>query len=88
MPGSWHPSGKLLAFSESTDVGASLMILPMDGDEASGWKPGKPYAFATGSPGASDPAFSPDGRWIAYFSLGAAPPEVFVQPFPGLGGKR
>jgi Tol biopolymer transport system component len=33
-----------------------------------------------------DPAFSPDGRWIAYASS-ASPGdrEVFVQPFPGPG---
>jgi len=64
------------------------MILPVEGDETSGWKPGKPYMFVKGSPIASEPEFSPDGRWVAYFTLGAGPPEVFVQPFPGPGGKR
>jgi eukaryotic-like serine/threonine-protein kinase len=89
MPGSWHPSSRYLAYSEATPTGgANLMILPMDGDEASGWKPGKPYVFVQGAPGVSDPVFSPDGRWVAYFSLGAAPPEIFVQPFPGPGGRR
>ena len=64
MPGSWHPTGKFLAFSETVGTGqggANLMILPMDGDETSGWKPGKPYVFATGSPGASDPISRPTG---------------------------
>jgi serine/threonine-protein kinase len=88
MMGSWHPSGRLLAFSESTAGGANLMILPMEGDESSGWKPGTPYVFVKGSPGVSGPIFSPDGRWIAYFALGPGAPEVFVQPFPGPGGKR
>ena len=44
-PGSWHPSGKFLAFEEDR----KLMILPMEGDEASGWRPGTPYPFSNGA---------------------------------------
>ena len=36
----------------------------------------------------ADPAFSPDGRWIAYSSLESGQIEVYVRPFPGPGGKR
>jgi hypothetical protein len=44
--GSWHPSGKFLAFHEQVPgTSNDLMILPMDGDEASGWKPRKPSVF-------------------------------------------
>ena len=46
FPGSWHPSGKFLAFTEiNPQTGNDVMILPMDGDEASGWKPGTPTVF-------------------------------------------
>jgi len=31
--------------------------------------------------------FSPDGRFIAYVSLESGRPEVYVQAFPGPGGK-
>jgi Tol biopolymer transport system component len=31
--------------------------------------------------------FSPDGRWIAYYSIESARFEVYVRPFPGPGGK-
>ena len=42
-PASWHPSGRFLAFWEqSAQTAYDVMILPMEGDEASGWKPGKP----------------------------------------------
>ena len=66
------------------------MILPIDGDDASGWKPGKATAllntlntpFAEG-----EPMFSPDGRWIAYLSNESGLREVYVRPFPGPGGK-
>ena len=33
------------------------------------------------------PAFSPDGRWLAYVSNETGREEVYVQPFPGPGGK-
>jgi Tol biopolymer transport system component len=33
------------------------------------------------------PMFSPDGRWIAYNSDESGRDEVYVQPFPGPGGK-
>jgi len=33
------------------------------------------------------PAFSPDGHWLAYASGETGRTEVYVQPFPGPGGK-
>jgi serine/threonine-protein kinase len=33
------------------------------------------------------PAFSPDGRWLAYSSNETETREVYVRPFPGPGGK-
>ena len=34
-----------------------------------------------------DARFSPDGRWLAYFSNETGRGEVYVRPFPGPGGK-
>ena len=31
--------------------------------------------------------FSPDGRWLAYWSDESGKPQVYVRPFPGPGGK-
>jgi dipeptidyl aminopeptidase/acylaminoacyl peptidase len=31
--------------------------------------------------------FSPDGRWVAYVSDESGNREIYVRPFPGLGGK-
>ena len=86
-PTSWHPSGRFLAFVEQTRQGNDVMILPMEGDEASGWKPGKPTAFVN-TPYLEEAAmFSPDGQWIAYHSNETGQNEVYVRPFPGPGGR-
>ena len=86
--GSWHPSGKFLAYTEvRTQTQSDIMILPMEGDEASGWKPGKPTTFLATPLSESTPMFSPDGRWIAYVSNESGRNEVYVRPFPGPGGK-
>jgi serine/threonine-protein kinase len=87
-PGSWHPSGKLLAFIERhPQTGRDLWILPLDGDEASGWRPGKPYLFLASAFEELGPSFSPDGRWLAYHSNESGRYEAYVRPFPGPGGK-
>ena len=88
FPASWHPSGKYLAFSEvDSQTGFDLMILPIEGDETSGWKPGKPTVFLNTPAVEQEPMFSPDGKWIAYFSSESGSSEIFVRPFPGPGGK-
>jgi serine/threonine-protein kinase len=87
-PASWHPSGKFLAFHEiDPETNFDLMILPMEGDEASGWKPGVPKVFLKTPFSELGPMFSPDGRWIAYHSNESGHFEVYVRPFPGPGGK-
>jgi serine/threonine-protein kinase len=85
---SWHPSGKFLSFAETNpQTGQDLMILPMEGGEASGWKPGKPTVFLNSRFAEREAIFSPDGRWLAYASNETGRVEVYVRPFPGPGGK-
>ncbi len=87
-PTSWHPSGKHLAFTEQhPQTFNDVMILPLEGDEASGWRPGKPVAFLNSPAVESHATFSPDGRWLAYQSNEGGVAEVYVRPFPGPGGK-
>ena len=88
FPASWHPSGRFLAFIESAPQTLSdLMILPLEGDEASGWRPGEPTVFLRTPFAEHEPMFSPDGQWIAYHSNETGRNEVYVRPFPGPGGK-
>ena len=87
-PTSFHPNGRLLAFLESPGGGAGdVMMLPLEGDEKTGWKPGTPTPFLNAAYGESSAAFSPDGRWVAYISNQGGRNDIFVQPFPGPGGK-
>jgi serine/threonine-protein kinase len=90
LPLSWHPNGKVLALSElDPETGTpSLMMLRLEGDEASGWRPAPPVLFLKD---ADDAMFSPDGHWLAYVAKTPAPAptpavmEVYVRPFPGPG---
>jgi Tol biopolymer transport system component len=86
--GSFHPGGKYLAYTEQRPgTSSDVMILPIEGDEATGWKPGKATAFLSAPYQEASPEFSPDGRWIAYLSNESGRNEVYVRPFPGPGGK-
>jgi serine/threonine-protein kinase len=86
LPGSWHPSSKSLVFEELNQVTkGDLMILPMEGDEKSGWKPAKPTVFSNGPFDERQPTFSPDGKWLAYVSNEAGRHEVYVRAFQGPG---
>jgi serine/threonine-protein kinase len=87
-PRSWHPSGKFLAFVEiNPQTRNDILILPLTGDEVSGWKPGKPTVFLNGPFLEMLPSFSPDGRWLAYTANESGRNEVYVRPFPGPGRK-
>ncbi len=85
---SWSPDGKTLAFSQYNPVTSwDIMTMPVEGSEKTGWKPGEPKPFVNTPATGMYPAFSPDGRWIAYESTESGSPEIYVRPFPGPGGK-
>jgi len=81
-PGSWSPDGKFLAFTEEAhpQTGDDIWLLPTLGDR-------KPQPLLQTPFDEWQPRFSPDGRWLAYTSNESGSPEVYVQPFPGLGAK-
>ena len=88
FPTSWHPSGKVLAYYEfGQDTGADIWMLPVEGDERSGWKPGKATVFLARRGDESDAMFSPDGRWLAYRSEESGEDQVYVTAFPGPGAR-
>jgi serine/threonine-protein kinase len=88
-PGSWHPTGNFLAYGEQhPKTGWDIMMLPFTGDDASGRTPGKPTVFLATSFEEMNPAFSPDGRWVAYHSNDSGKLEVYVRPFAASGDKQ
>ena len=54
--------------------------MPLEGER-------KPSPFLQTPFSEAEPKFSPDGRWLAYVSDESGRREVYVQPFPGPGGK-
>jgi Tol biopolymer transport system component len=87
-PYSFSPDGKRLAFAQSSrETGFELGTLPLDLSDLEHPKAGKPELFLRTVAEEWEPAFSPDGRWIAYRSTASGVDEVYVQPFPGPGGK-
>ncbi len=82
-PYSFSPDGKRLAYTErSVDTGSDLWTLPLDVSDPDHPKPGKPELFFGTPFDELEPAFSPDGRWIAYTSNESGRAEVYVRPFP------
>ena len=88
-PASWHPNGRFLAFEERDAKTAltQIMILPMEGNDEAGWKAGTPAPFQHTTSMEFSPAFSPDGRWLAYTSNESGRYEVYVRPFHASGGR-
>ncbi len=72
----------MVAFFTQTEATRSydIGILPMTGDR-------KPRFLVAGPADENGGTFSPDGRWLAYFSNESGQWEDYVVPYPGPGGK-
>ncbi len=82
-PGGWTPDGQALVGTMIPDPNLGLsfdIYLLRRGDSEA--KPFIATRFNVGGP-----AFSPDGRWLAYVSDETGRYQIYVSPYPGPGGK-
>jgi eukaryotic-like serine/threonine-protein kinase len=79
-PMSWSPDGQLLAYFEvNPATQRDIWVLRMSDRKA--------QPFLRTQFDEAVPQFSPDGRWLAYISNETGRHEIYVQPYPGPGGK-
>ena len=90
IPWSFSPDGKRLAY---VDASGANQIWTVTVEQQNGQlKASAPEQFLKDQFRDEDPAFSPDGKWLAYSSTeSGSRAEVYVRPFPapasGQGGK-
>jgi eukaryotic-like serine/threonine-protein kinase len=79
-PGSLTPDGATLAFAEwHPDTGLDILLLDLRSRRVTPFLNSRFFE--------AYPAFSPDGRWLAYYSTESGQGEVYVRSFPNPGGK-
>ena len=79
FPMSWSGDGRALAFVErKPSAERDIWVVERDTD---------PTPFLVTPFDESAPAFSSDGKFLAYVSDESGRPEVYVQPYPGPGGR-
>jgi predicted Ser/Thr protein kinase len=84
---SWHPNGRVLAANLEIGGLNDIVTIPIEGDSSSRWRVGKPSPFVTTRFHEAEPAFSPDGKWVAYQSNETGRFEIYVRAFPGPSGR-
>ncbi|HYT31056.1 MAG TPA: hypothetical protein VEO37_00560, partial [Thermoanaerobaculia bacterium] len=77
----WSLDGRFIAYeNQDPKTGSDLWVLPLFADR-------KPIPFLQTEFNEGQGQFSPDGRWLAYFSDESGRREIYVQAFPASGGK-
>ena len=81
-PSAWSADGRFIAYTlmGSFPFKSDIWVLPLFGDR-------KPFAVAETAFTENSPAFSPNGRWVAYTTNEDGQFNVSVQPFLRAGGK-
>jgi dipeptidyl aminopeptidase/acylaminoacyl peptidase len=84
FPTDWTRDGRFIIFSQlDPKTKSDVMVLPVIGNGDA-----KPFSVAHTEANDAEGTLSPDGRWLAYTSDASGRSEIYVQSFPGGGGKR
>jgi Tol biopolymer transport system component len=87
IPYSWSRDGRLLAFARlAPAASAELCVLRLD-DGSTTRSDRTPQVFLRTRAADGAPQLSPDGRWMAYASEESGRREIYVQAYPGPGGR-
>jgi Tol biopolymer transport system component len=85
---SWSPDGQLLAFHEiDPAMQRDICVLRMGDASPGSGQARKAQPFLRTRFDEASLRFSPDGRWLTYISNETGRYEIYVQPYPGPGGK-
>src|SRR5262249_42224694 len=78
----WSLDGRFIVYYQLDPMTSrDIWVLPLFGDK-------KPFPFLRTQANETGAQLSPDGRWMAYMSDESNAYEVYVQSFPGGGGKK
>jgi len=81
IPSDWSADDRFISYLQlNPKTKYDLWVLPLEGDR-------KPFPFLQTQFNHNSGRFSPDGHWIAYDSDESGKYDVYVQTFPGPGGK-
>ncbi|HVT45238.1 MAG TPA: protein kinase [Thermoanaerobaculia bacterium] len=73
------PDGRQIAYGvRHPSTGNDIWILPLDGER-------RPRVFANTVYDEVSAMFSPDGKWVAYWSDESGAPEIYLRPVSGSG---
>jgi serine/threonine-protein kinase len=87
-PWSFPKDGGRLAFYQDTETGGEIWTVPVEIKDGQ-LRAGTAGLFLKVQSTSSNPAFSPDGNWIAYASTESGEGyEVYVRAFPNDGAKQ
>ncbi|HYN10868.1 MAG TPA: protein kinase [Vicinamibacterales bacterium] len=81
FPSDWSPDGSVLAFSRTSGVVGNWDILTWARQD------GQTSIVENSAFNELQPAFSPDGKWLAYVSDSSGRREVYVRPYPSPGAR-
>ncbi|HKQ77547.1 MAG TPA: protein kinase [Blastocatellia bacterium] len=82
IPTDWSRDGRFIIFRQSDPVTKSdIWALPLFGEQ-------KPFPLLQTTANEDAGTLSPDGQWLTYLSNESGRYEVYIQSFPGGGGKQ